>query len=444
MKKSQVDVILISNEAILNQQKKLEEIQLTPIPGTMGLHQIFVSADSPSDFYYRAISCFCRGSNVCEGHQLKHAVIIPKLTTGPSKSVNKNFDQHLKELKLLDTFQDVKQYCEKINSSFPPFETVPDEVYFENSLFEMDVDAMEILPNDIPDDRILYPCIVKADGNCLPSSGSVFSHGHINATAELRVRILSELVLYEDMYLDTLFLERGTFTNKKSPHLPKVYAQYSDAFNPGTSLNIDRIKEIFRSEVLSIRKNRSFMGIWQIHALSSVLGVKLFSVYPQLGNANVRADLHRLILPRVQTCLGTVYIMWTSTRCDMVNKHWVPNHFVAVLPVSENVNIEPKLNITDKLPEPDLCVGKYVIVLYEGRGYPGYVLDSDNNELQVECMHQVGKKANNCFYWPKKMKDICWYEYENVVCIIEPLQKISDSLHFKLPDVLFETVLNSS
>ncbi|KAK6168560.1 hypothetical protein SNE40_021068 [Patella caerulea] len=156
MKKSQVDVILISNEAILNQQKKLEEIQLTPIPGTMGLHQIFVSADSPSDFYYRAISCFCRGSNVCEGHQLKHAVIIPKLTT---------------------------------------FETVPDEVYFENSLFEMDVDAMEILPNDIPDDRILYPCIVKADGNCLPSSGSVFSHGHINATAELRVRILSELVL---------------------------------------------------------------------------------------------------------------------------------------------------------------------------------------------------------------------------------------------------------
>lgn len=28
--------------------------------------------------------------------------------------------------------------------------------------------------------------------------------------------------------------------------------------------------------------------------------------------------------------------MWSSTRNDMPNDHWVPNHFVAVLPIENN------------------------------------------------------------------------------------------------------------
>jgi len=42
------------------------------------------------------------------------------------------------------------------------------------------------------------------------------------------------------------------------------------------------------------------MGIWQLFGLSSVLQTKLFSVYPQRGNPNIRSDLHRLIYPRVE------------------------------------------------------------------------------------------------------------------------------------------------
>lgn len=68
-------------------------------------------------------------------------------------------------------------------------------------------------------------------------------------------------------------------------------------------------------------------------ALASILGNPLFSVYPQRGNANVRRDIHRLIMPR-HVCSGTIqYVMWTSTRKDTRDKNWIPNHFVPVLPI---------------------------------------------------------------------------------------------------------------
>ena len=75
------------------------------------------------------------------------------------------------------------------------------------------------------------------------------------------------------------------------------------------------------------------MGIWQIFSLSSVLGRQIFSVYPELGNVNVRKDLHRLVEPREKKLNTIAYIMWATTRTDMRIQHWVPNHFVAVLPV---------------------------------------------------------------------------------------------------------------
>jgi hypothetical protein len=50
--------------------------------------------------------------------------------------------------------------------------------------------------------RALYPCTIKADGNCLPSCGSVFGYGSDTNSAEIRVRIVTELVLNDDYYLD--------------------------------------------------------------------------------------------------------------------------------------------------------------------------------------------------------------------------------------------------
>ena len=111
---------------------------------------------------------------------------------------------------------------------------------------------------------------------------------------------------------------------------------YSDEYIPGTRLSKENIQEVYEKEVLKIVKNGAYMGIWQVLALSNVLQLPVFSVYPHLGNTIIRTDLHRLILPRVcaeeNAMKAPLVIMWTTTRCDMNVTHWVPNQFEPALP----------------------------------------------------------------------------------------------------------------
>ena len=74
--------------------------------------------------------------------------------------------------------------------------------------------------------------------------------------------------------------------------------------------------------------------MWQMHGLASVLKIK------KRENPNIREDLHRLIKPRMARSLpiatSSAIIMWSSTRSDMVEKHWVPNHVLPILPVDND------------------------------------------------------------------------------------------------------------
>lgn len=140
--------------------------------------------------------------------------------------------------------------------------------------------------------------------------------------------------MHKDMYLNQDYLVRGIVENKNKC-IAKSFAMYSDEYVPGIfrTLNNEEVDTIYQKEIVKISKNKTYMGIWQICSLSSVLGRPIFSVYPELGNVNVRRDLHRLVEPREKKQNSIAYIMWTTTRTDMRIQHWVPNHFVAVLPV---------------------------------------------------------------------------------------------------------------
>ncbi|XP_033761492.1 uncharacterized protein LOC117343256 [Pecten maximus] len=74
------------------------------------------------------------------------------------------------------------------------------------------------------------------------------------------------------------------------------------------------------------------MGIWQLFAAATVMNCVVNCVYPQRGNPNVRKDLNRKIMP-IGAANQEVYLMWTSTREDMGSSHWIPNHFVPLLPL---------------------------------------------------------------------------------------------------------------
>ncbi|WAR10688.1 hypothetical protein MAR_035764 [Mya arenaria] len=108
-------------------------------------------------------------------------------------------------------------------------------------------------------------------------------------------QINDTIVKHELLYLNDDFLQTGGTTSKTS----KQYAQYSEMFIPNErEMTNENIKSIYRKEILSITKDKSFMSIWQVHALSSVLKTPIQSVYPELGNRNVRKDMHKLN----QTC----------------------------------------------------------------------------------------------------------------------------------------------
>ena len=90
--------------------------------------------------------------------------------------------------------------------------------------------------------------------------------------------------------------------------------------------------------------------------------------------------------------------------------------------VNEKANLDEKItynaNKFEMLSPGDL-LGRYVLVKYEEKPYPGIVFDVDKSEVYVECMQRVGRSLKDCcFYWLKAVKDICWYEMENVLVVI--------------------------
>lgn len=73
MKDSEIFCCLITDEDISNMQQQFDMAKLKPVPGTMKLHQMFLSKDF--NIKYREISCNCKGQNECKGHETKQAQV---------------------------------------------------------------------------------------------------------------------------------------------------------------------------------------------------------------------------------------------------------------------------------------------------------------------------------------------------------------------------------
>ena len=43
---------------------------------------------------------------------------------------------------------------------------------------------------------------------------------------------------------------------------------------------------------------------------------------------------------------------------------------------------------------------------YDGKPYPGQILEADDSNVKVQAMHRIGR---NRFFGPQ-MADYCWYE----------------------------------
>ena len=139
----------------------------------------------------------------------------------------------------------------------------------------------------------LRPMQIPAYSDYLPTTTSYYMHGNADHHVEARVRIAAELAVHEDLYLDDNFLAKGI---SDSTSRSTKYATFSDLYQPSTNLSSTEIHRWFQEETISVVKPGEYMGIWQIHAISSVLGARVKSVYPGMGN--VTHDHNHLVVPR--------------------------------------------------------------------------------------------------------------------------------------------------
>lgn len=170
---------------------------------------------------------------------------------------------------------------------------------------------------------------VLGDGNCLPRSGSFLAFGNEDNHVEIRVRMVQELLLHDEFYLDDQSLAHGK--QSASSNITRTYTQFSPKYVPGTALNETVIQQLYQQEVMDVVRLNAFCGMWQVHALASVLGAPIHSLFP--GRGPHKADLSRDVFPRLQTSAEYANILWTSTHNDDPQTWWDPNHFVPAFKV---------------------------------------------------------------------------------------------------------------
>jgi len=69
-------------------------------------------------------------------------------------------------------------------------------------------------------------------------------------------------------------------------------------------------------------------------------------------------------------------------------------------------------------------IGQYCCVEYDGKAYPGVIRNTDESDVEVQCMHAVGE---NCFFWPYRRADICWYPANRVLALIPEPRNVTNS-----------------
>ncbi len=187
----------------------------------------------------------------------------------------------------------------------------------------------ELLTNVILPGKYKVPCIIDGDGNCLPRAGSVLAYGSQEHHEEMRLRIVDELVLHQQMYLSDEFLQRGWPEGLRPKPSVDGYLDMCNAYYRAHGTLT--YEQMFNKEANDILKNSEFMGMFQLFALSSVLGCPIVSVYPALGDPLAQREMHRLILPRESRTLVPKFVMWTRTS-RRSHDFWAPNHFIVLLP----------------------------------------------------------------------------------------------------------------
>jgi hypothetical protein len=225
------------------------------------------------------------------------------------------------------TYKSMKKLCTGMNNTLQEMPLI-EPVSLHDHHLHVDLKAQSDIPSDLCGRKEALS--VVGDGNCLPRCGSIVAFGCEDKHLEIRTRMVVDMLVNEELYLEDKYLARGFTSKAPECGFASLFASFSDLYTM-QELTKSAIRDIYHHEVMKVIKPGYYCGIWQIFALANVLHHPLMSVYPSFSRGIVRSNLHRFVLPN--TGLATdktdsVHVLWTNNRDDIGKKNWMPNHFV--------------------------------------------------------------------------------------------------------------------
>lgn len=111
----------------------------------------------------------------------------------------------------------------------------------------------------------------------------------------------------------------------------------------------------------------------------------------------------------------------------------------ASVPLSECLDVPVKGLVGEDFdcPTGSVLLNKFVVVSYDNRPYPGRVIDYDEQDIKVSCMHKLGPY----FFWPRLRQDICWYNYSDLLAVIEEPTLVKDR-HYEVHKFLWDRIVS--
>ena len=286
------DHVHFKRKILLNNNVRREAPpQLKAVTGTRTIHSIRPTGEGKVEA--RFLSCFCAGcrggSDNCEnkdivGNWKFHS--LTSLDNDVAPIVSKNEEEILVETIQSDVAPIVSNNGEEILvETIPSATNVPQErkLFFEGILDDLNkaktfrqfikavkrynIPVSEAYPlplrlADQPEKKIdisaaaMYPIDVVqripteivGDGNCLPRCGSMGLFGDEQYHTEIRVRMIIEMSLHMDKYVDHDFLAGGSCIDN-CESLPSVYCQFVDHVDKFEDKDIsspDLIEQLYR------------------------------------------------------------------------------------------------------------------------------------------------------------------------------------------------------
>ena len=241
-----------------------------------------------------------------------------------------NWDE---KLVLLNSFTNFEELLNHVDHNPLPFLDARISTKFTTADNEfVDPVSLHYRPSDCPDYYV--PCRILGDGNCFPRTMSHICFRTQNHHVEMRVRLVYEGVHNWRQYINNRYLAKGASVIYRRAGPCHQIALYSSAYDPQHY----SLETLYKKEVMDLRTNGTYCGLWQMCQAANVLKHPIKSVFPETYTQNMRLDFNRdfMCLNNAYNNRTKIYIMWTAMQVDRRNpNNCNPCHFV---PMYNNVS----------------------------------------------------------------------------------------------------------